>query len=223
MTVERPILFSAPMVRALLDGSKTQTRRVMNPQPEPIPPDVQRMKPYDDSGYWWSCAKAQQMVSMHDAHCLSPYGFERDRLWVRETWMQLYDSGNGGLTCLVPSGEASQIALRRAKYRATDKPPENFAAKWKPSIFMPRWASRITLEVAEVRCQRLQDISEEDAKAEGVEIANGHPELGAIIGAGPSYREGFAQLWREINGKRPGCAWSDNPWLWCVSFRRLKP
>lgn len=194
---ERPILFSAPMIRALLAGTKTQTRRVAKP-------------PFD---LLFAGGAKPGMLAR------APYGVAGDRLWVRETWG--FDSRVRHDFKPIGQHDLSGMdLLTHTLYRATtdDQPP-----RWRPAIHMPRWASRITLEVTEVRCQRLQEISEDDARAEGVESANGHPELGAIIGRGPSYREGFAQLWRTINGARPGCSWADNPWLWCVSFRRITP
>lgn len=91
--------------------------------------------------------------------------------------------------------------------------------KWTPPIFMRRPASRILLEVVSVRVERLHAITEEDARREGADRVNGHPERGAIVGNGPSHREGFAQLWEDINGKR--ATWSSNPFVWRVEFQRL--
>jgi hypothetical protein len=172
VTVERPILFSAPMVRAVLEGSKTVTRRVMTPQPIPMPKSTPRMKPYDDSGHWWVCAKVRSAVSLFDAPCLGPYGYKRDRLWVRETWMPdppIDDtwastewSGCGRrIADVVEHYRKPEFCLYAASWQSSD-------LNWKPSIHMPRWASRITLEVTGVTVERLQDITEEQAKAEGV-------------------------------------------------------
>jgi hypothetical protein len=113
-------------------------------------------------------------------------------------------------------------------YRADDGPNERSAGPWTPSIHMPRWASRLLLEVVEVRVQRLQEIGEADARAEGVEAVNGHPERGAFLGVGPCFREGFAQAWADINGhsreESPPSprSWAANPWVWCISFRRVE-
>jgi len=189
---DRPILFSAPMVRAILAGAKTVTRRVVK-WPVLGPSDGSKRRVYGPGSDHQDIAR------------FSPFGKPGDHLWVRETWRQS------------PSGDDHALHFRADE----DEPPAEGC--WRPSIFLPRWASRITLEVIGVRAERLHAVTEDDAKAEGVEQTNGHPELGAILGCGPSYREGFAQIWRAINGKRPGCAWSDNPWVWAVSFRRIKP
>ena len=151
---ERPILFSAPMVMAILAGTKTQTRRVIKPQP----------------------SVAQ--------NC--PYGTPGDHLWVKETFWTGGDAVN---------------------YRADGEMPEYMrdVSRWKPSIFMPRKLSRITLEILDVRVERVQDISEEDAKDEG-----------GLYGAG-SYRDGFAVLWDSINGKKH--PWESNPWCWVLTFK----
>lgn len=165
---ERPILFSAPMVRALLDGSKTQTRRVVKCHVE-------------DYG----------IIRHTDKAC--PYGQPDDRLWVRETWLQTNPFTEGG--------------LHTYGYRATDA-IEFPDAVWKPSIHMPRVASRITLEINAVRLERLHDISEFDAQAEGV-----HTDP-----ASPAY-DAYADLWVQING--PG-SWDLNPWVWVIEFKRIK-
>lgn len=191
-TNERPILFSGAMVRAILDGKKTQTRRVVKPQP---PADwVPSPWPYD--GAAWS-----------DRRC--PYGAPGDRLWVRETWAPIS-----------PDEERRPIRECRIEYRAdtsaarpggwdedTDDPE---AARWRPSIHMPRWASRLTLEVTGVRVERVQDISEDDARAEGVYPYADNP------------RRFFQELWNSINGAR-GYGWNSNPWVWVVEFRRVAP
>jgi hypothetical protein len=114
----------------------------------------------------------------------------------------------------------------------TDQLPESCVRpsllnwEWKPSIHMPRWASRLTLEITEVRVERLQDITEEDATAEGVEpgcltCGENCVNSGGCGCCQPAYRESFINLWQQINGKRPGCSWSDNPWVWAISFRRV--
>jgi uncharacterized protein YqfB (UPF0267 family) len=215
---ERGILFQAPLVRAILAGQKTVTRRLMKPQPMPIPDDVERVKPYDDSGFWWLCDKVRSAVSMHDAPCLGPYGYKGDRLWVRETWATL--TGNGIRTVYRADGEDPRTGW-------DDTPAERRPAMiWRPSIFMPRKASRITLEVTSVRVERVNEISEEDAKAEGVTPLTGvAPEQQIISGEGRTqgthpYTLAFAVLWDTINDK-DGCRWVDRPWVWVVGFRRL--
>lgn len=190
---ERPILFSAPMVRAILDGSKTQTRRAMKLQPaDDIHPVSLPNRKY--MGWESSLRHAHGTTTVH----LCPYGVPGDRLWVRETWQQ--HLGNGGDS-------------RFATYRATD--PEG-AGPWRPSIFMPRWVSRILLEITDVRVQRLQEISGSDALAEGIERP--HSPDPTTVAELAVWR--FRQLWESINGTG---SWDANPWVWAIAFRRLQP
>lgn len=199
---ERPILFSAPMVRALLAGTKTQTRRVFK-----VPLDCSWYAGLggeaegwlqDDNGpSWW-----------HVSEQRSPYGQPGDRLWVRETHLDL------GGCCLYRADPGAE------QERELVAPGQ----KWTPSIHMPRAASRISLEVTGVRVERLQDISEADARAEGIvehqtlrpgtRACNVDGGIMHACGPVPVYRD----LWDSING--PG-AWDSNPWLWVVEFRRI--
>lgn len=201
---ERPILFSAPMVCALLAGTKTQTRRAMRDQV--CTPGIVRMA---RPGY---C----EIINEHDVHVpgfYCPYGAPGDRLWVRETWQHqpggvIYDAAGG----VVDSHEDETI------YRAS-RP--HYPGPWKPSIFMPRWATRLLLEVTEVRVERLQDISEADAMAEGIVSQHGG---GWGLPAGEHFhlydpRISYWSLWETINGAG---AVDRNPWVWVVSFRRTK-
>lgn len=207
---ERPILFSAPMVRALLAGTKTQTRRA-------LAPDL-----FISSG-----GAVVRMVSVGpattgiaEAHC--PYWREPgDTLWVRETW-------NTSERCLPRIAEPYIYA---ADLGPTGK--QRWAATWRPSIHMPRAASRITLEVTGVRVERLQDISEADAQAEGCERGADFPGWyrfalpGDSAGLAEAGRAGrvptafarlaYRALWESING--PG-SWDANPWVWVVEFKR---
>ncbi len=199
--VERPIIFSGPMVRAILEGRKTQTRRVVKGNPIDIVTLIGADdKPTGEYGLCFHPSVIERRVSC-------PYGQPGDRLWVRET------RGINRHGDVVYRADTSDFSH--------DVRDEN--QKWKPSIHMPRRASRITLEVLRVRVERLQEISEEDAKAEGAEMqpaetgqldANGNPiEKG-------SYRLGFYSLWESING--PG-SWIENPWVWAVKFPRISP
>lgn len=200
---ERPILFSTEMVRAILDGRKTQTRRVKSLEEINLNP-VNWRYVAKLGGSWED--KANYVYRFlnnvfHPLNIVCPYGEPGDRLWVRETWQKrLVESGGFGYT-----------------YKANDHPFDK-ATKWKPSIFMPREACRILLEVTDVRVERLQDISEEDAMAEGISLPNyaeqaikdvQYPEPSAI----------YAELWESINGKG---SWEKNPWVWVVSFRRIE-
>lgn len=166
---ERPILFSAEMVRAILDGRKTQTRRVLSPQP--FPPLSGKYPPSDpflcDDGVWrFMCG--QVCYDHNDIRC--PFGLVGDRLWVRETFIVGYPSGVAGAwSVIVPSGVRHQQE-RRAFYRADgNDPPDEAQRPWRSPIHMPRWASRIALEITAVRVQPVQDIGGLDAIAEGIE------------------------------------------------------
>ncbi|MBR7747420.1 hypothetical protein [Undibacterium baiyunense] len=201
---QRPILFSAPMVRALLDGSKTQTRRIITPQPQA----VSENKIID----WEGDAKVlAQLLKQSGKEC--PYGQVGDQLWVRETW-RTDDS--------LDSKAPSTFASWPVKYEADGKVLThgafhgNTKGKTRTSIHMPRWASRITLEITGVRVERLQDISEEDAMSEGA--IGGH-------GAIPNYQyaatpvEHFKHIWESINGAE---SWEANPWVWVLEFKRVE-
>jgi hypothetical protein len=225
---DRPILFSAEMVRAILDGRKTQTRRAIKPVPT-----------FNGGGAIFDGGDGQE--DFVEPYWVFPktckYGQPGDFLWVRETWTQ-YPIELNPEPC-------------DAWYKATSNgPPPPF--KWRPSIHMPRWASRITLEVKGVRVERLQDISEDDAKAEGCEARpfpgpwwQGYRDLGdgelihqqAVGDTAPDWmiepkkmpptpwldrsaRDGFRSIWMGLYGPD---AWDENPWVWVVAFERVKP
>lgn len=180
---ERPILFSAPMVRAIVAGTKTQTRRIVKPGV------------LEDG---WPIAYAAERC---------PYGAPGDRLWVRETWAKAGEVGDD------------------IEYRADN--PDPLGARWRPSIHMPRWASRLLLEVTAVRVERLQDISEDDACAEGVQELDGTLDELALYARAKKMGEcatdsrvWFAELWDSINGTR--APWASNPFVWVVSFKRTE-
>lgn len=212
MSKEKPILFSTPMVRAILAGRKTVTRRVIKPQPPSIGQYRFSNPPY--KAFWNHLHKKWWLTpldvdefdpsprELYEYAC--PYGQPGDRLWVRETWRKLdcpqHDEGQPpGTLCL----------CNQVQYRADG----DSDGKWRPSIFMPRWASRVTLEITGVRIERLQEISEADAIAEGVEARGPNHVVGA------RYR--FGQLWNPINAKR-GYGWEANPWVWVVEFKRVE-
>lgn len=194
---EHPILFSAPMVKAILEGKKTMTRRVMKPQP-----DISQMR---WNGERWEMSLGYPLG--HDVP-LSPYGSPGDKLWVRETWFQFIPPH-------LQEG-AGLSSMKRVWYRADEDCPFE-GCKWRPSIFMPRAASRITLEVTGVRVERLQDISHDDALREGVDDA----DVGAYGFPVTSYAVGnFHLLWDKINAGR-GYSWESNPWVFAVEFKRV--
>jgi hypothetical protein len=215
---EHPILFSGPMIQAILAGHKTQTRRVLNPQPIWIGDHA--------TGHWHlegfegehlvyggpfnPIEYAKYPYGSWFAHSNSPYGVVGDRLWVRETGWERPD-----LTPKMTREGAD--TWPRYMYDA-DNCDHDQLREWgwkrRPSIFMPRWASRITLEITGLRVERVQDISEEDAIREGVETK----EPNHVVGA--RYR--FGQLWNSINAKR-NFGWDVNPWVWVVEFKRIQP
>lgn len=217
MSTERPILFSGQMVRAILEGRKCQTRRIVKPMP---PCDrekrVERFHPAVTNRRGEEVPGPEIFGAYCDcewgARC--PFGEPGDRLWVRETWCyahpDYHDEAEGRRRGDRPVREYP--APWWCHYAATDDVDE---PKWKPSIHMPRWASRITLEVTRVRVERLQDISEADARAEGIDPGTSICDFEAT----PA-RDDFARLWDSINGKR--APWASNPYVWVISFRRVE-
>lgn len=227
-TSERPIIFSGPMVRAIIEGRKTQTRRVMWPQPvlvndgrtwdwpkpSPYPPNRKR----GISAASWADGLWDPGVGL--GH-LCPFGAPGDRLWVRETHAFVSrDAERRPITEFNVEYRADTGASAPGgwdKIRDRDDPDRMI---WRPSIHMPRYASRLMLEIVSVRVQHVQDISEEDALAEGVE--SGGPYL--VHQEDPKIRVtarmAFHVLWDSINARR-GYGWAENPWVWAVEFRRL--
>lgn len=194
--MDRPILFSGEMVRAILEGRKTQTRRVIKPQPEPW---------VTQAGY--TLFTGNDEISFRGVTRNGPaeYAIKRkynlgDRLWVRESFAPNYfDNGQPGY-----KADWTKLA---AEY--VQEP------RWYPSIHMPRYLSRITLEVVSVRAELVQEISEEDAKAEGILP---YPD----VGVGVNYLLPYRNLWDRINAKR-GYSWASNPWVWVIEFKRVQP
>lgn len=238
---ERPILFSAPMVRAILEGRKTQTRRVVTEEwnhglaaSEHYPykkREFQRRDGKDDfvtfsAPYSQMFGEPIWFYSWGNTRWLRcPYGVPGDRLWVRETWQYVDETGEAdkseslrnrlGKTAPFRGVQGNRPITWRAVYRADGEAghPQYGPIVWRPSTHMPRWASRITLEIKSARVERAQEISEEDARAEGVEKAEATD--GAL-----SYVLGFSDLWDSINAKR-GYGWHTNPWVWAVEFERV--
>lgn len=221
---ERPILFSGPMVRAIRDG-KTQTRRMVKPQPDLMPHhDPVRPEPRNGGRWVFMTHTDRPSYSWATGHVRCPYGQPGDRLIVKEAaWVWCRKEQDG----LTRTGRPKfrYISLGRfVHYQATEEKPTyrvNSAPDqgWRLKIgrYLPRWASRITLEVLGVRVERLQDISEEDARAEGVALEDGQwtDEDGTLRS---DYRTAFRRLWISINGQD---SWDANPWVWVVEFRRL--
>lgn len=215
---ERPILFTTPMVKAVLDGRKTMTRRIMKPQPiehnsvikMPIELDdyAKILKEYQNQGYVDLCTTGN-LAGYMIGKCL--YGQPGDRLWVKETFrLRTHNFPTGWLY----------------EYRATaeqDGTPTD--GPWKSPRIMPKAASRIWLEITAVRVERLQEISEEDAEMEGVQwqfdtwldyLAGEHPGNYYLLTA----KESFITLWKSIKGPE---SWAANPWVWVIEFKRTQP
>lgn len=213
-TKERGVIFNAEMVRAIIEGRKTQTRRVMKIQP------VLCGRFYKAYGTEWS--EGVKFVPAIPGHSLSancPLGSVGDRLWVRETF-RVHSSTNDFATLVYQASERSSWTgqTRRIPIAACKKPVS--LESWIPSIHMPRWASRITLEIIGVRVERLNDISQKDAQEEG--MAASHPSVDAVardLGYPDFPRSAFAQLWQSIYGSG---SWLFNPWVWVIEFRALK-
>lgn len=222
---ERPILFSGKMVKAILLGAKSQTRRTLNPQPDQ-PPTTQYRNCISDEILWghalppgpsagvleYSDGSTRDLRALQCKTYPCPYGSVGDRLWVRETWAPFDINWE---PCA--KSEAVNYSFRADHLDPKGDGPAN-PMRWHPSIFMPRRACRIELEITSVRVERLQSISEADAYAEGC-TDEGHPYLSGYGGRGVI--NNYAALWDSINRKHPGCAWSDNPWCWCLTFRRI--
>jgi hypothetical protein len=212
---EGPILYRAPMVRAILEGSKTQTRRVIKW------PIIDRSMCVElDESYGPDLASPRDSIDH-----LSPYGKVGDQLWVRESfwaygkWEQRYSEKKQRMEwCFV-----DMTVERDRLYQYADPTPEKFRHRrdidpaWWPrnSIHMPRKASRIQLEITAIRVERLQDISEADAIAEGVTFEPTHPRHQQHMG-----KDAYQRLWESINGDG---SWDANPWVWIVEFKVLKP
>lgn len=202
---ERPILFSAPMIQAILNGTKTQTRRVAKRTA------AGHVKETGGHRRWH--------IADFDAYLACPYGQPGDRLWVRETWAAPHSEDGR-------PPRAIQCDQMRIHYLASES---RGGLVWRPSIHMPRWASRITLEITSVRVERLWEVSEADAVSEGVgsiTVSDGgesrwvnynQPESkGCSFG---DARSSYRSLWEEINGQG---SWDLNPWVWVVEFKRLE-
>ncbi|MEB7500038.1 hypothetical protein NGC23_07520 [Leclercia pneumoniae] len=208
---ERGMIFNGEMVRAILDGRKTQTRRIMNPQPAD---DITRGYFPNMNTFGWKSSLKHKHGSTTAHFC--PYGKHGDRIWVRETWAE---AGAG----------APDLKIYRANYPAHvpshygNVPPAE-DIRWKPSIHMPRWASRITLEITGVRVERLNSISEENARAEGVQPAGDllpdYPDTYLTpTGDFATAKVAFQRLWESIYGDD---SFQANPWVWVIEFKRIE-
>lgn len=211
---ERGMIFNGEMVRAILDGRKTQTRR-------------QVKFPFKDRNLGCELSGNELAGELSSGNYLnSPFGKPGDRIWVRETFQgPLFDFDQMDAYCKDSAPfEKAQFCV----YKADGKPaPEFFDADdnlhccWRPSIHMPRWASRILLEITDVRVERLNAISQEDAQAEGMELTGWRPTYSDPDSGGEVWTpyDNFAQLWSSIYGEE---SWQGNPWVWVIEFKRIK-
>ena len=197
--MDRPILFSGEMVKAILEGRKTQTRRVIKPQPETVM-DGEIDCAGNQCGYSWVLSwKGHELSPWRDC----PYGNPGDVLWVRETWTDLRGMGFGN--------DPNTDKPWHYAYAADIKPgsDKEYGVKWRPSIHMPREAARLFLRVKRVRVERLQDIMPDDVLREGL----------WDVGTETAALDAFAELWNSIYAKR-GYGWNTNPWVWVVEFEQ---
>lgn len=206
---ERPIIFSSEMVRAILTGRKRQTRRVINPQPEYWP------------GFDFVDGDIYVQDMFGDSSPLINYGNFRKggTLWVRETWALRTPSYPNHHAKVFYKDSQNKTVYHQDTIEPTQKYGYDLSEKdrWRPSIHMPRWASRITLKIVKIKVERLQDISEKDAKAEGVEPIprkeHNPRELRLDI-----FRREFKFLWNSLHEKQH--RWHDNPWVWVIEFEK---
>lgn len=195
---EYPIIFSSEMVKAILEDRKSVTRRVVKPQPDENGVSYMKNAPLDWesifrepwSPWKWDTEEGESISK----NC--PYGEPGDVLWVRETWFNDADFGEPPIYI----------------FKAGNENYPRGSSPWKPSIHMPRTAARIFLKVTDVRVERIQDITKDDIKAEGI-------QLGADNGAWNGWHDRFQSLWEKING--PG-SWHNNPWVWVIEFERIQ-
>ena len=233
---ERGMIFNSEMVRAILDGRKTQTRRIMKPQPEPCP----------RGGHWWPSNVFKTMLHVEEemqngkggwgglVGDACPFGDVGDRIWVREAYRfpaSLDDVSPTGVgEMAVATGYRKPWAPTFYEFTGTfsdgwkgfDTPPKvSDAGKLRPSIHMPRWASRILLEITDVRVERLNAISQEDAQAEGMELTGWRPTYSDPDSGGEVMTpyDNFAELWESIYGEE---SWKANGWVWVISFKRVE-
>jgi hypothetical protein len=220
---EKPIIFATPMVQALLNGRKTMTRRVIKPQPicdsADIAPDCRKasVKYYAQHNIL-VCAACGDAIEYDEGKLTLPRYKHGDTLYVKETYALVNGRDCGTDDFYV--------------YKTDEEYAKQFVAKWKPAIHMPRKVARLFLRVTDVRVERVQDITEADAKAEGIRSYWVHCEYGGewhesnfmFVGVDtnthPTRKEAFAELWDSLNTK-PGCGWDSSPWVWVYSFERI--
>ena len=210
---EHPIIFSTEMVKAILEGRTTMTRRVIKPQPHPTWTRKYENRPYDEDVTRGSVVSQGYLLSC-------PYGQVGDRLWVRETWA-VHEYYNHRKPIDIPQGVTVECRalpeLVRTDGNGHRKIREGERGKWRPSIHMPRWASRIDLDITDIRVERLQEINSDECLAEGI-LASCDDGIG-VQGMELDYK--FSKLWDSLNAKR-GYSWESNPFVWCITFKRFE-
>lgn len=223
---ERGMIFNGVMVRAILDGRKTQTRRPVNPQPT-----LTKGSGFSWKGNLYGSGSDDRETNINFAHVACPFGKPGDHIWVRETWQAIHDSvdefGHVEERTYAPS-----IPKEKDRYWHTvyaehfgDENREDRGFPWRPSIHMPRWASRITLEITGVRVERLHSINERDAVREGLFQlpASGRyclqPGMQYFGEASHCAKEVYSWLWESIYGEH---SWQANPWVWVIEFKRIE-
>lgn len=234
---ERGMIFNGEMVHAILDGRKTQTRRIMKPQPEPCPRE----------GHWWPSNVFKTMLHIEEemqngkggwgglVGDACPFGDVGDRIWVRETFSCIGNEDGHPVDAkgnLCSREEAQRIyrasAVQKPNNYGLWSSPDgfDFEGVWTPSIHMPRWASRILLEITHVRIERLNAISEEDAMREGIDadrLTESKDNYDCIadhnMTGRPSAKGYFSDLWQSIYGEE---SWAANPWVWVIEFKRVE-
>ncbi|EXX82077.1 hypothetical protein M568_09940 [Salmonella enterica subsp. enterica serovar Namur str. 05-2929] len=229
---ERGMIFNAEMVRAILEGRKTQTRRPVKPQPE-----LTERSGFSWNGVVFGSGSDDRETNRNFAHVKCPFGKPGDRIWVRETFQGPLFDYEQMQSYLEDSSKFEKPEF--CQYAADGKPaPEYYDADdnlhcgWRPSIHMPRWASRILLEIIDVRVERLNSISESDATQEGMMFSDygvgrfgqqrpGHSwkPTNHTDECLPNARMAFANLWESIYGE---CSWRANPWVWVIEFKRVE-
>lgn len=206
----KPIIFNAESVRAILGGRKTQTRRVINRQPQKTGlGDWSYFKPNQIYAEYTFMSQAG-MTRRLPKFC--PYGYKGESLWVRETWNCSFADQEVREQDADPKTGECLVAF----YKADDEDDREgyfgdwYYPEWRSPIFMPRWASRITLQITDVRVQQVQDITTADLRAEGMRNT---------VDYGPILYDQFARVWDSINAKR-GYGWAKDPWVWVIEFTK---
>lgn len=217
---ERGMIFNSEMVRAILEGRKTQTRRPVKPQPE-----LTERSGFSWNGVVFGSGSDDRETNRNFAHVKCPFGKPGDRIWVRETFQGPLFDYEQMQSYLEDSSKFEKPEF--CQYAADGKPaPEYYDADdnlhcgWRPSIHMPRWASRITLEITDVRVERLNNISYDDAISEGIkqEWTCIDPGLGSYAHKN-DVQDDYETLWKSIYGTD---SWQANPWVWVIEFKRVE-